>query len=267
MIGTELAEPLCQCCVHLLRIEHRRLALRRRAHELDRILLGKAEIDEEFPVIHLDGEILGLHRRLERQREMQREDRLLGIEVEIIAGGRLIEFERLAVRFAIGEEVVFLERGDVDLGERRQLLAGELTLLFRLDALGGEHRKHVVERPGMMHAGHRAVRRIDELALHRDPDVRMRGCRTGKRKTGDDNQKRGDETMHEKIATLRAKPAARYHGLRRNGGTLQRNKVTENLHACRAAVGARIVRRFQGSVRMQHHRAGMAHEIGIGVRQ
>ena len=35
----------------------------------------------------------------------------------------------------------------------------------------------------------------------------------------------------------------------------------------RAAVGARIVRAFERAVRMQHHRAGVAHRVGIGVRQ
>jgi hypothetical protein len=76
----------------------------------------------------------------------------------------------------MGEEAIFLERGDIDLGERGKLLARELALLFCFDALGGEHGEHVVEGPGVPHTGHRPVGRIDEIAFHRDPDVRMGAC-------------------------------------------------------------------------------------------
>src|SRR5262249_10849934 len=100
----------------------------------------------------------------------------------------------------IGEEVVFLERGDVDLGERGQLFPGELALLLRLDALGREYREHVVEGPGVAHAGHRSVGPVDDLALDGHPDVgtRGRGGRyDGPRKAPQSTEK---TTMHHRFA-------------------------------------------------------------------
>ena len=40
-----------------------------------------------------------------------------------------------------------------------------------------------------------------------------------------------------------------------------------SLNAGGAAVGARVVRAFERPVRMQHHGAGVAHRVGIGVGQ
>src|SRR5262249_48273776 len=126
-----------------------------------------------------------------------------------------------SVRLGIGEEVVFLERSDVDFGKRCQLLAGELALRLRLDTLGGEHGEHVVEGPGVANAGHRSVGCVDELALDGHPDVRMR-----MRSCGRDHESRTccesatDGTVHHRCAG-KAPPggwAARYHGLRRKGG-------------------------------------------------
>src|SRR5215471_19159582 len=174
LVGTELTQLLRQRGAHFLRPPDRELAVRGRADELDGILFGEAEVDEKLPVVDFERQLLGLHRRLERQREVKREHRILGIEVEIIARLRIIELDLLSVRLGIGEEVVFLERGDVDLGERGQLFAGELALLLRLDALGREYREHVVEGPGVAHAGHRSVGPVDDLALDGHPDVGMR---------------------------------------------------------------------------------------------
>ena len=44
-----------------------------------------------------------------------------------------------------------------------------------------------------------------------------------------------------------------------------RPRIANFIPGC-AAVGARIVRAFERSVRMQHHRAGMAHRSGIRLR-
>jgi hypothetical protein len=45
------------------------------------------------------------------------------------------------------------------------------------------------------------------------------------------------------------------------------DEIAKNLHTRRAAVGARIVRGFAGTVLVQHRGAGVAHDVGIGVRQ
>src|SRR5262249_23596578 len=69
----------------------------------------------------------------------------------------------------------------------------ELALLLRLEALGGERREHVIEGPGVAHAGDRAIGREHELAFHGDPDVRMsggrRGCARGCRQRHRDGEK------------------------------------------------------------------------------
>ena len=45
------------------------------------------------------------------------------------------------------------------------------------------------------------------------------------------------------------------------------DKVTQNLHARRAAVGTLIVTGFERSVRVQHNRVGMANDIRVSLRQ
>ena len=47
----------------------------------------------------------------------------------------------------------------------------------------------------------------------------------------------------------------------------RRRKVTRNLYPRGAAVGARVMSAFARSIRMQHHRAGMAHDVRIRLRQ
>ena len=64
------------------------LAGRRRADERGRILRDEAEVDEVGRIIDFDIEILHLDRRLERQREVQREHGRLGIEAEVIVDRR-----------------------------------------------------------------------------------------------------------------------------------------------------------------------------------
>ena len=150
-------------------------ALRRRADKPRRVFLGKAEIDEEFRIVDFHVERRGLHRRLERKRKMQRQHGLFRIVVEIVVD-RIEKCVALAfaVHLGVGEIGVLLERLDIDLGERVQLLAGELPLGLLVQALGGVGREHVVEGPGMTHAGDRAVRRVDKLLGHRHPDMRVR---------------------------------------------------------------------------------------------
>jgi hypothetical protein len=56
------------------------------------------------------------------QQEVQRQHRILGIEFEAVVD-RIDEGDLLAVGLGKGEEVVLLQRLDVDLGQRLQLLA------------------------------------------------------------------------------------------------------------------------------------------------
>jgi len=56
-------------------------------------------------------------------------------------------------------------------------------------------------------------------------------------------------------------------GMEAPAGAHVRNKVTQNLHACGAAVRARIMRPFQGTARMQDHGTDMTHYVGIGLRE
>ena len=187
--------------------------MRGRAVKLDGILFGKAEVDEEFPVVDFQGELLGLHRRLERQHEVQGQHRFLLVEIEIVTRRRIVEFQLLAVGGGVGEVVVFLERGDVDFGERRQLLAGELALLLRLDALGREHREHVIEGPGVAHPGHGAIGRIDELALHGHPDVRVRAGHSARNHdTGECGQVGKDKTADHGFARQARRSCATISG-------------------------------------------------------
>ena len=86
---------------HILRLPDRELAFRRRAGKLRRVLLGEAEIDVELPVVDLDRQLLRLRRRLEWQRKVQRQLRILRIVVEIVAAGGLVELHRLAVRLGL----------------------------------------------------------------------------------------------------------------------------------------------------------------------
>src|SRR5215475_3866971 len=48
---------------------------------------------------------------------------------------------------------------------------------------------------------------------------------------------------------------------------LRRRGKTRNLHPRGAAVGARVVAALARSIRMQHHRPGMAHDVRIRLRQ
>src|SRR5947207_676785 len=50
LVGAELAQSRREIRIHLVRAQDRKLALRGSADELDRALLGEAEIDEEFAI-------------------------------------------------------------------------------------------------------------------------------------------------------------------------------------------------------------------------
>ena len=90
---------------------------------------------------------------------------------------RLVEGHALGSHLAEGEELELLERGDVHLGERRELFARVLPVAVGIEPLHGHGREHVVERPGVAHRRHPAVGPIDDLALGGDEDMRMRGRR------------------------------------------------------------------------------------------
>ena len=152
-------------------------ARRWRADQLDRSFLGEREIDEELRIVDLNFKQLRFHRFLERQRKVQSQHCRLRIVVEPIIG-RIVECILILHPVSSGEGEVSegLKQIDIDLGERLQFLAGELALGFGLDPHGRESRKHVVEGPGMTHAGDRAVGGIKQVGLDRCPDVRMSLC-------------------------------------------------------------------------------------------
>ena len=89
----------------------RRLAAMRKIVDVHRLLLGEFEIDENGRVVNFDLQDLRLHRRLERQREMQRQD-LVGV-VEPVARRRIEQFGFLAVGGDVSEIV------DIPLATRR----------------------------------------------------------------------------------------------------------------------------------------------------
>ena len=76
-----------------------------------------------------------LARSLEREGEVEGQHRFLGIELQIVTGGGLVELDRLAIRLGISEEVVLFQRIDIDLRQRCELLARELVFFLGFDAL------------------------------------------------------------------------------------------------------------------------------------
>src|SRR5690606_38283844 len=92
-------------------------------HHYVRRLLVKAEIDEIGGVEDLQIERCGLHRLLERQGKAQRQELVRTQSQEIIDGRA--EVQLLAVHLGKGEIGIFLERRDIDLGQRLKLFAGE----------------------------------------------------------------------------------------------------------------------------------------------
>src|SRR5262249_60388334 len=104
--------------------------------------------------------------------EMQRTTgiRVFEAVVDGIADRAFLPF---AVDPRVTEVIVFLERRDVDLGERRKLFAGKGAFGFLLNPLESIGREHVVEGPRVTDTGDQSIRRVDEFALHGDPDVRM----------------------------------------------------------------------------------------------
>ena len=75
---------------------------------------------------------------------MQRQD--LVVVVEPVPRRRVGQLRFLPIG-SDGEVIVFLERLDIDLGERRQFLARELPFHLVFRPLRGEGGKHVVEGP------------------------------------------------------------------------------------------------------------------------
>src|SRR5439155_21237959 len=143
------------------------------ALERDRVVLDETEIDEISLIENVDQKFSGLERRLERQREVERQQRILGIVLEIIVP-RVAEFAPPGTHPRKGKIVELLERGGVDLGERGKLRAAEFARRLRIYLARGIVGKVLVEGPGVAHARHRSVRREDDLALHQHPDMGVR---------------------------------------------------------------------------------------------
>src|SRR5206468_10061337 len=84
-----------------------------------------------------------------------------------------------------------------------ELLARELVFLLGLDPLGREHREHVVERPDMAHGPDRAVGGVDELRLHRHPDMGMgRGRSAGQQQRTRERHQQDAEDVLAHAATI-----------------------------------------------------------------
>ena len=113
----------------------RQFAVRGRPDQRNRVFLVQLEVDEVGRIEHLERQRLCLDRRFERQREVQRQRRILVLEVVV---DRIVElFLLLAARSARlgeGEEGVILERLNVGLRERLQFIAGVDAFRLGLDA-------------------------------------------------------------------------------------------------------------------------------------
>ena len=164
-----------------------------RAVELDRILVVELEVDEVGRVEDFKRRLLRLERRLDRQREMQRQLVVLVFE-EIIH--RFDKLLLLAVGPGEGEEVELLQRFDIGLGQRRQLFAGVDPFGLCREPLQRVGREHFVKGPGVADARDRAIGRVDHLAPGRDPDVRMRLGRGRAERDAGSEEERTEEPVH-----------------------------------------------------------------------
>jgi hypothetical protein len=72
-----------------------------------------------------------------------------------------------------GEIIEILERVDVDLGQRLQLLRREHPVAIGIEALHRHRRIKLVEGPGVAHAGELTMVVEDDLRAHRGPDMRV----------------------------------------------------------------------------------------------
>src|SRR4029079_14469360 len=110
--------------------------------------------------------------RLERQQEIKRQD--LVIVIKPVARRGIGQLRLFAVGRGKGEVAEFLQRLDVDLGKRLEFFTCEFALLFAFQPLRRKSRKHVIEGQGVADPRDAAVRRINQLRLHRHPDVGVR---------------------------------------------------------------------------------------------
>jgi hypothetical protein len=81
----------------------RHLAVGGRADQLDRVLVGEFEVDEERGIEHFKHQLRGLERRPDRQRKVQCQHGVLVFEVVV---DRLLEFLLFSVGLGEGEEGV-----------------------------------------------------------------------------------------------------------------------------------------------------------------
>ena len=160
----DFRQPLRHLLGHLLRLADVELAARRRADPAHRRPSRRARnrrsSSDRTPRASSD---LRLHRRLQRQQEVQRQHRVLGIEFEMVVDR--IDERRPSCRSALAKVKKSYSFSDSTLTWASGCNSSRVNSPFflLLQALGGEGRIHVVEGPGMAHADHRAVRR------HRPP--------------------------------------------------------------------------------------------------
>ena len=87
-----------------------------------------------------------------------------------------------------GEEVVVLERIDVDLGQRCQLRLAQFAVMVGVEPLNGEGGERLVELPDLVNRGDFAGLVEDDLRVGINEDVRVRRCRGDRSDQRDDSR-------------------------------------------------------------------------------
>ena len=136
----------------------------------------------------------GVERLLQRQREMQREERLVVIDRVV---DRLLEQQRLIVVTEMheGEIVEVLQRLDVDLGERLKLLLRIDAVAIGIEALHRHRGIELVESPMMTDAGDTMIGPEHDLRTDRCPDMRMGDRRPSKTRRGRSREKNAEKML------------------------------------------------------------------------
>jgi hypothetical protein len=170
-------------------LDLRGTALGRVSRHFHRGLVGEAEGHEEGRIVDVDrhGLATRIERRHERQGEMQREQALVVVERIVLR-----RLEGQIVRIAdmhIGKIVEVLERVDVDLGQRLELLLGEDAVAVGIEPLHRHGGVELVEGPGMAHTGNSVLRVEEDFRAHRRPYMGMRVGRRREAKTGRDRKR------------------------------------------------------------------------------
>jgi len=189
--------------------------LARDSGERDRLVLHEVEGDEIFGVEHFERRVrTDGGRRLQRQRVEQRQPAV--VEVEPVLGRRL-DRGAAAIHLEPREIVIVLQRIDIDLGERLQLVVRQLAVAIGVEALDGEGGEGLVELPDVADRRHLAVGVEDDLLLRVDEDMRMRLCR-GREERCESEDDQGSKHEHGSLRRASGGKGARQVRPDRVGG-------------------------------------------------